>query len=172
MTINLTDRVVTFVASAVAFGLTFVAAVAILNGVGWVLNRYGIKVQRRVGLSFLALTFVGAGLVGTHLRDWTKAELLAGQSSVQRTALGTIWLISASVLMFVVKRHFLRFYALIEIAFGVVVAIDTMTQLKDVIGALEVLKIMASMYLLTGGFENYMDARKAARAKEKPSEEG
>jgi hypothetical protein len=122
-----------------------------------------------------AFGWVWTTLFLAALYFWTKSlgvliALLIAVGPVARIAFGTLAVIVAAWILVDYKKEDLRGYALIELAFGVLVAVHTMSGLNDVIAPADTLGIVAAVYLMVRGFDNLLKALSEKGAREKPAE--
>jgi len=89
-----------------------------------------------------------------------------------RTVFGTLGAIIMAGSLFTMKVRELRTYALVELAFAVILAATTLFRLKNSILFEELLTIGAAIYVMIRGMDNFKKDFDERNAKEKPLEVG
>jgi len=81
---------------------------------------------------------------------------------------GLIAIVLIAIQLFRIKLASLRLYAILEVAFGLISAQQTVGKLKDTISPVEALTLFASAYLLIKGMDDYKKDRDERKKKEHP----
>lgn len=82
-----------------------------------------------------------------------------------RISCAVLMLFTVALIMFLVKIHALRSYAVIELLFAIGVLVHSIESIKDDADTTQTLALLAGVYLLIRGMDNYrkdLDARKEA----------
>ena len=132
--------------------------------------RLGMNLGPRGGYVFAALRGFVIGLIGVIpilLLYSPTMRLIDAISqlprSTARTVLGTVFILMTAGTLVTVRVKYLRGYAVLEIMFGLAAAVQTMQSLQDTVSPVQLVGIVASVYLIIRGLDNFkkdVDARR------------
>jgi len=105
------------------------------------------------------LLYFGGGVIVVVLSSFAAHYVLGSTpeslAAAAKTFFGTMTLLTLAWLLFVLRIKSLYWYAVLEILFGIVVAVHTIRGLGDVVVPSDLLLAGSAMYLLIRGFDNF-----------------